>query len=149
MIMKKILTIKMAAIVAGCVGVVVTIIAIISAITGVSMGYESTIRQASEVRGSNTIVNNQIYASRYKNILNKHLIDKGYVSLERIIFYLQRKHNILDITTLSNDEWEQAYIANLNSDQKRMIPIKSVCKTLNKDTTLSEFTVESGLNDNG
>lgn len=149
MIMKKILTIKMAAIVAGCVGVVVTIIAIISAITGVSMGYEATIRQASEVRGSNTIVNNQIYASRYKNILNKHLIDKGYVSLERIIFYLQRKHNILDITTLSNDEWEQAYIANLNSEQKRMIPIKSVCKTLNKNTTLSEFTVESGLNDNG
>lgn len=147
--LKKLLTFKMIAIIVACVGVFVAIIAIISAITGVSMGYEATIRQAAEVRGSNTIINNQIYADRYKSILNKYMIDKGYVSLERIIFYLQRKNNILDITTLSYSDWETAYLENLNTERKQMIPIKTVCKNINKDTTLPKFTVESGLNDNG
>lgn len=147
--LKKLLTFKMIAIIVACLGVFVAIIAIISAITGVSMGYEATIRQAAEVRDSNTIVNNQIYADRYRSILNKHLIDKGYVSLERLIFYLQRKNNLLDITTLSYSDWETAYLENLNTDRKQMIPIKTICKNLNKDTTLPEFTVESGLNDNG
>ncbi len=127
----------------------VILIAIISAVTGVAMGYESMIRQAEELRGSNTIINNQIYAGRYRNLLNKYMISNGYVSLERLIFYLQRKHNVLDITTLSQTEWENAYLANLNIEKKQMIPIKTICKDFKFDETLPTYTLESGFNDDG
>ncbi len=147
--LKKLLTIKVGGAILAIVMLFVVIIAIISAITGVAMGYEETIRQAQEVRGSNTIINNQIYADRYRSILDKHLTTKGYVSLERLIFYLQRTHNVLDITTLSNDEWENAYLSNLNTKEKQMIPIKTICKDLKKDKSLPKFTVETGFNDSG
>ena len=58
--LKKLLTIKVGGTILAIVMLFVVIIAIISAITGVAMGYEETIRQAQEVRGSNTIINNQI-----------------------------------------------------------------------------------------
>lgn len=146
---KKLLTFKIGIIVLPIAILFVSILVIIASIAGVSIGYEETIRQATENRGSNGIVNNQIYASRYKEILNKYLIDKGYVSLERLIFYLQRKNNILDITTLSKDEWKKAYIDNLNEDNMRMIPIKTICKSLKSDETIKEFTISNGMNEDG
>ena len=147
--LKKILTTKIAIIVILVVVFIAILIGIISGVCGVAMGYEETVRQASEVKGSNTIINNQIYASRYRDLLNKYLIDKGYVSLERLLFYLQRKHNVLDITTLSDSEWETAYLENLNEKEKQMIPIKTICKKFKNDSSLLEYKVESGLNDNG
>ncbi len=113
------------------------------------MGYEATIRQAVNAKEVRAIVNNQIYADRYRKILDKYLIEKGYVSLERLLFYLQRKNNILDITTLSDNEWEQAYLENLNEKEKQMIPIKTICKDFKNDSTLPSYTVESGLNSKG
>lgn len=147
--LKKLLAAKIAIIIVCGVALFTIIIAIVSAVTGVAIGYEETIRQAGNIRGSNTIVNNQIYASRYRDILDKHLLDKGYVSLERLIFYLQRTKNVLDITTLSNEEWESAYLANLNPKEKQMIPIKTICKNFKNDTSLPNYTIESGMNKNG
>jgi len=147
--LKKIFTTKILICIVCLISFFVLLIITVPAIAGVSIGYEETIRQASEIRGSNTIINNQIYATRYKNLLNDKLIKNGYVSLERIIFYLQRKHNVLDITTLSDVEWENAYIENLNNKYKQMIPIKSICKKLKMDNKLSSFNIESGLNSDG
>lgn len=147
--LKKLLTFKVSAIILGVVGVIVVIIAIISAITGVAMGYETLNRQAEEIRGTSTVINNQLYAERYRSILNKYLNDKGYVSLERLVFYLQRTNNVLDITSLSNEIWEQAYLANLNESNKQMIPIKTMCKALKNDSSLPMFTMESGFNNSG
>lgn len=147
--LKKLMSFKIIAVILGIAIFFVILIAIISAVTGVAIGYEETIRQASEARGSNTIINNQIYANKYKDILDKYLIDKGYVSLERLIFYLQRKNNVLDITTLSTEQWEKAYLENLNDDYKQMIPIKTICKDIKRNSSLPNFTIESGFNDNG
>ena len=58
------------------------------------------------------------------------MLSSGYVSLERLVFYLQRKHNVLDITELSEDDWKVGYIENLNLDKKQMIPIKTICINL-------------------
>ena len=148
-ILKKILQAKISIIILGAVLFVVVLILIVPAIAGVSIGYEEKIRQASEIRGSNTIINNQIYAPRYKNILNENLINKGYVSLERLVFYLQRKHNVLDITTLSDLDWLNSYDENLDVKHKQMIPIKTICKKLKTENKLLEFNKQSGLNSNG
>ena len=147
--LKKIITTKIAIVVILVVVFIAILIGVISGVCGVAMGYEETVRQASKVKGANTVVNNQIYADRYRKILDKYLIEKGYVSLERLVFYLQRKNNILDITTLSNDEWEQAYLENLNEKEKQMIPIKTICKNFNDDSSIPNYTVGNGLNDNG
>ena len=147
--LKKLLTVKVIGTILSIIILFVSIIAIISAIAGIAMGYEEVIRQAQEVRGSNTIINNQIYADRYRSILDKYLIDKGYVSLERLIFYLQRTHNVLDITTLSNEDWEDAYLSNLNTKEKQMIPIKTICKDIRNNNNLPEFTIETGFNQDG
>ena len=107
---KKLLTLKIGAILLGICMFFVIIIAIISAITGTAIGYENLKRQVNENQGSIAVVNNNLYAERYRSLLNKNLLNKGYVSLERLVFYLQRTHNILDITELSDDEWNKAYI---------------------------------------
>lgn len=147
--MKKILTIKVI-IIAVCITLLFTIvITIISAITGVSFGYDLANKQAVEQAGSSPVVNNQLYADRYRSLLNKYLVDKGYVSLERLVFYLQRTNNVLDVTTLSNEVWEDAYIQNLNEEYKQMVPIKTLCKEFKNDTTLPEYTVTDGTNENG
>ena len=125
---KKLLTLKIGAILLGICMFFVIIIAIISAITGTAIGYENLKKQSKEKRGSVTVANNYIYTERYRTLLNSHLINDGYVSLERLVFYLQRTHNTLDTTTLSYQEWEQAYLNNLNSEKKQMIPIKTICK---------------------
>lgn len=147
--LKKIISFKISLIIIGIILFFVLLIGLVSTITGVAIGYEETIRQTSEVRGSGIIINNQIYANRYRELLNKYLVDKGYVSLERLIFYLQRKNNILDITTLSQKDWEMAYLDNLNEKNKQMIPIKTICNNFKNDTTLSNFTIENGMNNDG
>lgn len=145
--LKKILTFKVAMVIVGIVAFLVILIGIISAVTGVSIGYENLKRQSEEKRGSVTVINNQIYASRYRTLLNKHLIDDGYVSLERLVFYLQRTENVLDITELSNDKWESAYLKNLNKELKQMVPIKTICKEIKHDSNIPKQTIESGTND--
>ena len=84
--LKKILTTKIAIIVILVVVFIAILIGIISGVCGVAMGYEETVRQASEVKESNTIINNQIYASRYRDLLNKYL--KVYSYLDNYISYL-------------------------------------------------------------
>lgn len=146
---KKLLTLKIGAILLGICMFFVIIIAIISAITGTAIGYENLKRQVNENQGSIAVVNNNLYAERYRSLLNKNLLNKGYVSLERLVFYLQRTHNILDITELSDDEWNKAYIENLNLEKKQMIPIKTICKKINNDSSLPFFNIESNTNANG
>ena len=147
--MKKILTIKGIVIVVIIAFLFALIISVISVVTGVSFGYESANNQTAEVSGSSPVINNQLYTDRYKKLLNKFLVDKGYVSLERLVFYLQRTNNVLDVTTLSNEVWEDAYIKNLNEEYKQMVPIKTLCKEFKKDTTLPEYTITDGKNERG
>lgn len=146
---KKILVVKGISVVIIIVVLFVIIISVVSAITGVTIGYETIYKQNAEIQNSSVVINNQLYAERYRDLLNKYLIDKGYVTLERLVFYLQRVKNILDVTTLSDIEWENAYLFNLNQDSKQMIPIKTICKKLKEDISLSSFSVESGLNHEG
>lgn len=147
--MKKILTIKIITIVVIIAFLFAIIIAVISAVTGVSFGYEAANNQIAEISGSSPVINNQLYTDRYKKLLNKYLTSKGYVSLERLVFYLQRTNNVLDVTTLSNEIWEDAYIKNLNEEYKQMVPIKTLCKEFKKDSTLPEYTITDGTNEKG
>lgn len=147
--LKKILSFKIFAISIIAFLPIVIIISIVIAVAGISMGYEKIYQDSAEARESNIVVNNQIYASRYRTLLNKYLKTKGYVSLERLVFYLQRKNNVLDITTLSDEEWATAYLDNLNETKKRMIPIKTVCFDLKADETLPDYTIETDFNDDG
>ncbi len=118
-------------------------------IAGIIAGKSFEEDKIDNMRSKTNVINNQIYADTYTELLDKHLIEDGYVSLERLVFYLQRVNNILDTSTLSFDVWEEAYLKNLDIDEKQMIPIKTICKQLKKDDTLPEFTVENGTNNNG
>lgn len=89
------------------------------------------------------VKNNRIYAAPYKRVLNKYLYNYGYVSLERMIFYLQRTNNILDVSLLDDNEWNKAYLINLNLDEKQMIPIGKMCESINSNDSLSKFNVKS------
>lgn len=147
--LKNLLKFKLSMIIVGIVMFVVIIIGIISTATGTVIGYENLKKQSEEKRGSVTVANNYIYTERYRTLLNSHLINDGYVSLERLVFYLQRIHNTLDTTILSYQEWEQAYLNNLNSEKKQMIPIKTICKQIKMDSNIPEYTIESDTNSNG
>lgn len=116
---------------------------------GAEVGETIIEEQVNNMRANSSVINNQLYAERYRALLNKYLLTKGYVSLERMVFYLQRTNNILDTSTLSMEKWNQAYLDNADSEEKQMIPIKTICKKLNDDLTLSEFTIESGRNGKG
>lgn len=125
-------------------------IVLLAACSGAAFGkgkevYET--EQAINFRGQSSVVNNDLYADRYRNLIDKFLINNGYVSLERIIFYLQQTENILDATTLPVEKWEEAYLNNLDDTKKQMIPIKTLCKELNKKEII--ISIESGLNENG
>lgn len=125
------------------------IVGIICGVAGVSIGVEAEQRYTIATVGSGAVINNQIYADKYIPLLNKYLKQKGYVSLERIVYYLQRTRNVLDTSLLSNDDWEQAYLANVFEDYYQMVPIRTLCKNLKFDETLPEYTVESGETENG
>ncbi len=146
--MKKILLIKLSIVflIFGLIGfILITIIAIV----GYSTGSEYQKQLLSEMRENSTVINNQIYADRYRKLLNNHLKKDGYVTLERIVYYLQRTNNILDTSKLSYEKWEKAYLKNVDSEKKQMIPIKTICKDLKKDNTLPEYTIKSGKNEDG
>lgn len=147
--LKKILTFKIAIILGGIIIVMVMTIGIIAAIAGISIGYEKVKREAETNMSSASVINNQIYSTRYKKILNENMLSSGYVSLERLVFYLQRKHNVLDITELSEDDWKVGYIENLNLDKKQMIPIKTICINLKTNEDIPKQTITSGINSNG
>ncbi len=133
-----------------CAGFLIALILIVViAVCGYEVGEAYVNEQVNQMRANSTVINSQLYAERYRSILNKYLISKGYVSLERMVFYLQKTNNVLDTSTLSYEVWEQAYLDNLNEEEKQMIPIKTMCKKLNTDTSVPIFTVESGLNKDG
>lgn len=145
--MSKLLKVK-AFLITLVAGFIVTIILIIvMAVCGYKMGEAIINEQVNQMRANSSVINSQLYAERYRTILSKYLISKGYVPLERMVFYLQRTNNVLDTSNLSYDVWEKAYLDNLDEKEKQMIPIKTMCKKINSDTSIPTFTVESGLNE--
>lgn len=133
-----------------CAGFLISLILIVvMAVCGYKIGEAYVNEQVNQMRANSVVINSQLYADRYRSILNKHLISKGYVSLERMVFYLQKTNNVLDTSTLSYDVWEKAYLDNLDEQEKQMIPIKTMCKKLNSDMTIPTFTIENGLNTDG
>lgn len=141
---KKIL-IALFPILAGAVVFFIIVVAVISFVTGESLVEE----RVNSMREKSSVINSQLYAERYRGLLNKYLTTKGYVSLERMVFYLQRTNNVLDTSTLSSELWDSAYLANINEEEKQMIPIKTMCKSLNADSSLPTFTIENGTNSSG
>lgn len=79
--------------VAGFILAIIFIIVI--AVCGYKMGEAYVNEQANQMRANSVVINSQLYAERYRSLLNKYLVSKGYVSLERMVFYLQRTNNIL------------------------------------------------------
>lgn len=112
------------------------------------IGKEIEAKQYETLQLDKTVINNQIYAKRYRNLVLKHIKKDGYVPLNRLVFYLQRTNNVLDVTTLSNQKWEEAYINNLDQKHHQMIPIKKLCRNF-KSMNLPEYTIETGKNSDG
>ena len=125
------------------------IFVVVAAVCGYKIGESYVEEQANQLRAKSNVINNQLYADRYRELLNKYLLTKGYVSLERLVFYLQRTNNVLDTSTLSYEKWDKAYLDNVNEEEKQMIPIKTICKDLKENTKIPTFTLENGENDNG
>lgn len=141
--LKKIVALKMIVITFLVIVFFTIIIAVATTVAGSQVVTEVAYAQTSDLRTTVTVKNNWKYASRYRSILTKYLRSKGYVSLDRLIFYLQRTNNVLDITSLPNSVWEQAYLTNLNESTKQMVPIKTMCKKLKEDKNLPLFTLSS------
>ncbi len=147
--MGKLLKIKISLITFSVGFLIALILIVVIAVCGYKVGESYVNEQVNQMRANSVVINSQLYAERYRSILNKYLISKGYVSLERLVFYLQRTNNVLDTSTLSYEVWEKAYLDNLNLEEKQMIPIKTICKKLNSDTSIPNFTIENGLNTDG
>ena len=147
--MGKLLKIKISLITFAVGFLIALILIVVIAVCGYKVGESYVNEQVNQMRANSVVINSQLYAERYRSILNKYLISKGYVSLERLVFYLQRTNNVLDTSTLSYEVWEKAYLDNLNLEEKQMIPIKTICKKINFDTSIPSFTIENGLNADG
>ncbi len=147
--MGKLLKIKISLITFAVGFLIALILIVVIAVCGYKVGESYVNEQVNQMRANSVVINSQLYAERYRSILNKYLISKGYVSLERLVFYLQRTNNVLDTSTLSYEVWEKAYLDNLNLEEKQMIPIKTICKKINSDTSIPNFTIENGLNADG
>ena len=147
--MGKLLKIKISLITFSVGFLIALILIVVIAVCGYKVGESYVNEQVNQMRANSVVINSQLYAERYRSILNKYLISKGYVSLERLVFYLQRTNNVLDTSTLSYEVWEKAYLDNLNLEEKQMIPIKTICKKINSDTSIPSFTIENGLNTDG
>lgn len=147
--MGKLLKIKISLITFSVGFLIALILIVVIAVCGYKVGESYVNEQVNQMRANSVVINSQLYAERYRSILNKYLISKGYVSLERLVFYLQRTNNVLDTSTLSYEVWEKAYLDNLNLEEKQMIPIKTICKKINSDTSIPSFTIENGLNSDG
>lgn len=101
--MGKLLKIKVS-LITFAVGFLITLILIVViAVCGYKVGESYVNEQVNQMRANSVVINSQLYAERYRSILNKYLISKGYVSLERLVFYLQRTNNVLDTSKLSYD----------------------------------------------
>lgn len=118
-------------------------------ILATAIGSEMEESDLSGMRANGVVINSQLYAERYRTLLNKYLIEKGYVPLERMVFYLQRKHNVLDTSKLSYEDWNTAYLENINDEHKQAIPTKTICKKLSSDSNIPTFTQSSGYNSEG
>lgn len=127
--------------IAGFVISLLPVILLFVGVVGVVMGFSSTEDKeiVTNYEMPNTIRNNQIYSSPYKRVLNKYLTSKGYVSLERLVFYLQMTNNVLDVSTLNDTKWNEAYLFNLNETEKQMKPIAEICSGINT----SSITIKS------
>lgn len=147
--MKNIIKSKILLIILPGLAIFILIFVVVIAVCGYEVGNSIARQKVNEMRAKSSVINSQLYAERYRNLLNKYLTTKGYVTLERMVFYLQRSHNILDTSTLSYEEWEQAYFVNVNEDEKQMIPIKTVCKSIKNNPSFSTFNIESGINKDG
>lgn len=147
--MGKLLKIKISLITFAVGFLIALILIVVIAVCGYKVGESYVNEQVNQMRANSVVINSQLYAERYRSILNKYLISKGYVSLERLVFYLQRTNNVLDTSTLSYEVWEKAYLDNLNLEEKQMISIKTICKKINSDTSIPSFTIENGLNVDG
>lgn len=147
--MKNIIKAKLLLIVLPALAIFTIIFVVVVAVCGYETGNSIANEQVASMRANSSVINSQLYAERYKSLLNKYLTTKGYVTLERMVFYLQRTHNVLDTSTLTIEDWDSAYLKNINEEEKQMIPIKTICKSLDSDTTLPEFTLENGTNSDG
>ena len=66
------------------------IIIIMAVAVGNYIGKEIESKQYETLQLDKSVINNQLYASRYRNLLLKHIEKDGYIPLERLVFYLQR-----------------------------------------------------------
>lgn len=65
------------------------------------------------------IENNSEYADDYKKVVSNYIMSKkGYVSLERILYFYNADNNL---------SFEEIYKDNLDNDSKQMLPISEVC----------------------
>ena len=65
---------------------------------GFSIGSETVVNNNTELRKQSYLENNNLYAEKYRSLLNKYLFDYGYVSMERVIWYLQVTNNALKLS---------------------------------------------------
>lgn len=114
--------------------ILVVMFSIIAAFISFTISTAERKNQLVDIQGSSYVENNHLFIDKYKPLLNKYLEKRGYVSLERIVFYLQTVYNTINPNVLSNDEWEKAYIENSSEEYKQMVPIKSICKKLSKNS---------------
>ena len=115
-------------------------------ITSSSIEAQSSNYESLEI--TDGVKSNDLYADRYRKLLMIHLKKDGYVTLERLVYYLQRTRNILDVSILSDEDWEEAYMENIDEELKQMMPIKSFCIKL-KEKELPEYTIQNGKNKDG
>ena len=122
------------------VGIVLVVIAVAIFVAG-----DSEEENSKQKKHMSMVINNQIYSDTYISLLNQYLVSDGYVSLERLVYYLQITNDTLDTSQLSYKTWEDAYLSNVDKNVKNMTSIREICaKFIDKETT-----IESGTNQNG
>lgn len=130
--MKKLLLIKL--IVIFCFfSLFFFLVVAILACMGYSISTETLAKTSIEVRKQSYLKDNDLYAVKYRSLLNKFLFEYGYVSMERVVWYLQATNNIEDIRNLPDTLWENAYKQNIDLAEKQMIPTKDMCKLISKN----------------
>lgn len=131
--MKKLLLIKLSVVFVFLSFFFFLVITVLACL-GYSFGNEIVQSTSVEVRKQSYLENNDLYIANYKSLINKYLLDYGYVSMERVIWYLQITNNFADPNTLSIEKWEDAYIRNLNITEKQMIPTKDMCRMVSSSS---------------
>jgi len=140
--MKKILILKVAGVFIFCSFFFLIIITIL-ALVGFSFGIDEMQKAQEDIRVNTPVVNNQIYSNTYMRLLNENMYERGYVSLERLVFHLQRTNNVLDTSSLSYENWKLAYIENSNKELMQMIPIKTMCNKYKEE--YPKYTISSNI----